>query len=316
MLAATPVTVPVPAILLVCLVLSAAPLAAAPSVVASIAPLHSLVAAVMGGVGTPRLLLRGGESPHTFSLRPSDARMLHDADVLFWIGPALEVPLQRILPGLGHVRSVAMLDAAGIQRLPVRELDEPHTLPGDDHPAHEHDRDGRAVDPHIWLSPANAIAMAEEIARTLTAADPANASHYRENATRLVARLHALDRDLGEQLAGIDGGYAVFHDAYQYLERRYGLHSAGTLTTHPERSPGAAHLRSLQLRLATDKVRCLFSEPQYQTRLLAMLGQGLELRHAVLDPLGADITPGPEAYETLMRAIGDNLSACLRGAAP
>ena len=281
-----------------------------PRVVASIAPLHSLVSAVMLGVESPLLLLHGGQSPHTFSLRPSDARALDGADVLFWIGPALEQPLQRILPNLRVTRSVAMLEAAGVELLPAREL-------GDSDDAH-HDHaapDGGEtafVDPHLWLSPGNAIAMSEEIARVLSQVDPANAERYDVNAAQLVQRLMTLDKDLRDKFSDATAPYAVFHDAYQYLEQRYGLHATGTVTTHAERSPGAAHLHALRASLVSGRVRCLFSEPQFQPRMVAALSEGLPIRHAILDPLGSDIPPGPDAYFLLMRSIADTLSDCLR----
>ena len=293
------------AVLMVSLCLPLPVLAAAPVVVASIAPLHSLVAVVMRGVGNPHLLLRGGESPHTFTLRPSDARLLHAAEILFWIGPSLELPLQRILPGLEGTDAVAMLDVPGVETLAARELQPAHAM----QPAHAH-----AVDPHIWLSPANAIAMGDAVARTLAAADPANTARYLENAALLRQQLTVLDQDLRLELAGLDGGFAVFHDAYQYLEQRYGLRSSGTVTTHPERKPGAGHLTALRKRLATDRVRCLFSEPRYQPRLVEMLSEGLDIRHVVLDPLGADIEPGPDAYQQMVRTLAERLSGCLRGA--
>ena len=249
--------------------------AAGPRVVASIAPLHSLVGGVMQGVASPELLLRGGESPHTFSLRPSDARRLNEADVLFWIGPTLEVPLARILPNLGPGRAVAMLEAPGVELLPLRGLH-----------AAEHQRHGdapegptaQAADPHIWLSPRNAIAMVDQIERVLQSADPQNAAGYRDNAARLRQALDRLDRELRGRLSGLDGRFAVFHDAYQYLEQVYGLESVGTVTTHPERRPGAAHLRELRAAMAEQQVRCLFSEPQFEPRLVTMLSEGLGIR--------------------------------------
>ena len=286
--------------------------AAAPEVVVSIAPLHSLVAAVMAGSTSPRLLLRGSESPHTFSLRPSDARMLNSADVLFWIGPPLERPLARILPNHGVARAVAMLDVPGLVVLPNRPLDPVGHARSSGH-ADDHAAEESGIDPHVWLSPANAVAMTDEIMRVLTQTDPAQARLYRTNAERLKQRLQALDRRLATELGSVVGNYAVFHDAYQYLEHRYALRPVAAVSTHPERRPGAAHLRALRAALADQGVRCLFSEPQFEPRLVAMLGEGLAIRHAVLDPLGADIPPGPEAYFEMMDAITDTLVGCMRG---
>lgn len=300
----------------VLLALSFGQVLATPRVVASIAPVHSLVSAVMVGTGAPQLLLQGGESPHTFSLRPSEARALNEADVLFWIGPQLEMPLARIMPNLAMARSVSLIDTPGLQLLPVPGLDV--SLMVAESSAHDdtHVGEEAAVDPHIWLSPANAAVMTDEIARVLAELDPLGAPRYQSNAKQLKEQLVSLDLDLSRQLAGIDGSYVVFHDAYRYLEQRYGLQSAGTVTTHPERSPGAAHLRSLRREMAERQVRCLFSEPQFQPRLVAMLSEGLPVRHAILDPLGTDIPPGPEAYPQLMQALVRAFSGCMQQDTP
>lgn len=294
--------------LLLCLAVSAGARAgSAPLVVVSIAPLHALVSGVMDGVGSPQLLLRGNQSPHAFSLRPSEARLLHRAQLLFWIDPALEMPIARMLPALSTTRAVAMLDLAGIERLPLREL---HA-----HDDHAHS-ERHPPDPHIWLSPGNAMVMSDAIAGVLSETDPDNAPRYRANAAAQRARLQALDVDLRRQLTRPGAAYAVFHDAYQYLEQRYGLAPAATVSTHPERSQSAAHLRQLRRRLDEHGVRCLFSEPQFDARLVERLSDGLAIRHAVLDPLGSEVAPGPHAYEQTLRAIADTLAACVHGDPP
>lgn len=307
MLAAFPV--PRTALLALLLIVAMAGAAsAAPRVVASILPLHSLVAGVMQGVGQAELLLDRQQTPHSFSLRPSDARRLHEADILFWIGPALERPLQRLLQGTVGVQSTAMVDAPGVQLLAMRSAD---------HDGHDHGHSGSDhSDPHIWLSPVNAGAMVTHIATVLVELDPGNAMRYRSNATRMQQQLTALDSELRAMLGGLQQRFAVFHDAYGYLEQLYGLHSTGSVTTHPERRPGAAHLRALRGRLVSDKVSCLFSEPQFDPRMVDRLSDGLNIRHAVLDPLGSRLDPGPQAYFELMRQIATTLHNCLQDTTP
>lgn len=282
-----------------------------PRVVASIAPLHSLVAAIMDGRGEPHLLLRGAESPHSFSLRPSDARALNQAHLVFWIGPELEQPLERILPTLAARRSITMLTLPGIERLPQTGVHD-HSEPVEATKSHE--SSAHPVDPHVWLSPGNAIVMADAIADALIAADPQGSAHYQHNVAALKQRLSALDQRLRAQLRGLDGHYAVFHNAYQYFEHRYGLHPVGGITTHAERRPGASHLNWLRKQLRDNEVRCLFSEPQFDRRLVDTLSEGLPIKHAVLDPLGANIKPGPDAYFDTMQQLADSLSGCLAGA--
>lgn len=286
--------------------------AAAPRVVVSIAPLHSLVAGVVVDDGPPHLLLRGRQSPHSFSLRPSDARQLHAADALFWIGPELETPIQRIVPSLRRTRSVALLHTTGLQTLPLRDLHQPHAVePGNDR--HDSAHDEQSIDPHLWLSPDNAIAITHEIARVLAEIDPGNAARYHDNAKRQATELRALGNELRAKSATIEGGFAVFHDAFQYLERFLGLTAEVAVSTHPERSPGAAQLHRLRETLANEDVGCLFSEPQFDSRLTDRLRESLPVRHAVLDPLGSTIAPGPDAYAQMMRELVDALVKCMTG---
>ena len=280
-----------------------------PRVVVSIAPLHSLVAAVMEDEGQPALLLRGGESPHSFSLRPSAARLLSNADILFWIGRELERPLARLLPSLGPHRNVAMLQIADLSVLGNRQLAPSPQANGDPHGHASHDAD---VDPHVWLSPLNAVVMVDEIVRQLSELDPQRSARYQANGIRLNRSLLALDTELADRLAGVRGNYAVFHDAYQYLEHRYGLRAVAAVTTHAERRPGAARLSELRKILVDRDVRCLFSEPEFSPRLVGLLREDLPLRHAVLDPLGATIPAGPAAYFETMRTLVRTLTDCMQ----
>lgn len=266
----------------------------APRVVVSIAPLHSLIAGVMAGVGGPTLLVRGGASPHGGALRPSDARALQAADVVFWIGPGLERFLDKPLATLaGRARVIALAEAPGLREVASHA--------------------GGAPDPHVWLDPANARALVALAAAVLAEADPGNADAYRANATRLRARLDALDRDLAARLAPVrDVPYLVFHDAYRHFEARYGLTSLGAVTRNPEIAPGARRLSQLRRLISESGVVCLFTEPQFPPALARAVTGGTNVRIAALDPLGAALAPGPEAYFALMGSLADDLIACLR----
>ncbi len=263
-------------------------------VVVSIAPLHSLISGVMAGVGGPTLLVRGGASPHGGALRPSDARALQAADVVFWAGPTLERFLNKPLATLaGRARVIALAEAPGLGEVGRHAAGAP--------------------DPHVWLDPAHARVLVAVAAAVLAEADPGNAEAYRANATRLRARLDALDRDLAARLAPVrDVPYLVFHDAYRHFEARYGLTSVGAVTRNPEIPPGARRLSHIRRLIAESGVACLFTEPRSPPALAQAVTGDAPVRIAVLDPLGAALAPGPEAYFALMRALADDLAACLR----
>lgn len=301
--------------------------AEARSVVVSIKPLHALVAGVMAGAGAPKLLLEGGQSPHTYTLKPSDAHALAQADAVFWIGPALEGFLAKPIAALprSSVR-VALSEAAGVRLLPIRESGawEPHPhgdTHGDAHHAagegnhgHEHDHDGadQYRDPHLWLDPGNAQAMVDAIEAALAQARPADAATFHRNATDLKARLARLDSALASQLAGLKGRpYIVYHDAYQYLEARYGLSPAGAITLDPDRPVSAKRIAEIRAKITATGTACVFAEPQFPPAILATVVEGTGARTGLLDPLGTDLSPGPDAYFTLLDGLARSLVACL-----
>ena len=301
---------------------------AAPAVVASIGPVHALVAGVMEGVGTPRLLIRGAGSPHAYALKPSEARAVAEADRLFWIGPPIESFLPRVIENLAPGTAVALAERADLTLLPPRAAGPWQTPAHDDHHEHEQERHGEeheqddhghhdhahddAYDGHVWLDPANAARMVATIADELRAFDPANGPLYQANATALEARLEALDRALRAALEPVRAvPYVVFHDAYHYFEARYGTHAVGAIAVSPERPPSARRLSEIRARIVESDIRCVFAEPQYPARVVDAVVEGTGARSAVLDPLGADIAPGADSYFTLMHTLADSLVRCL-----
>lgn len=310
-----------------------AAVAEVPKVVTSILPLQSLAANVMRGVGEPALLVRGAATPHSFALRPSDAAALQQAELVIWVGEGLESFLEAPLATLsGEAKILELSEAAGVTLLPPREealWAQDHSASGHGHDEdhdheeehghgegrdHSHDHDHGAYDAHIWLDPLNAVVMVEAIAAALVELDPANAAAYSANAEDTVARLRGLDEELQARLAPVaDRPYLVFHDGYQYFEARYGLSPLGAVSLAPERTAGARHLSEIRERLQAEGVACVFSEPQFEPKLLEVVTEGTAARGATLDPLGATLTPGPEAYFRLMQDMAASLTVCLGG---
>jgi len=303
----------------------------APVVVTSIKPIHSLVSAIMQGVGEPELIVDGAASPHTYSLKPSNARALQDAKVIFWVGPGLEAFLEKPLQALGRDASIAALDEApGLVKLPFREGgafeahddgDEHDTASGHEHhdaeathAADDH-HDHGAFDTHLWLDPMNAKAMAAMITTTLVAADPANALTYQGNAKALDDKLDALDTEIKGIVAPVkDKPFIVFHDAYQYFEHRYGIRVAGSITVSPETIPGAERVSEIHSKVGQLGATCVFAEPQFEPRLIDVVIEGTHAKSGVLDPEAATLKAGPDLYFTLMRGIANSMKGCLSGA--
>jgi zinc transport system substrate-binding protein len=290
----------------------------ASTVVVSIKPLHSLVAGVMQGVAEPMLLVKGGGSPHGYSLRPSEARALAAADLVVWGGPQLEAFLVKPLVTLAHqAHQLELLEAIEGPLLALRGGGswEGHAH-GHEEEKHGHDTEGHeradSVNTHFWLSPLLARQVVSHTAQTLSELDPENQSRYAQNAARLLERLEELHLKLQQKLAPVKNvPYVVFHDAYQYFEDSYGLNVVGSITLDADRSPGAKRIIEIREKIVSLGARAVFSEPQFEARLVDTVIAGTDARTGVLDPLGSELPAGPESYFQLLNNLAESLRAGL-----
>ena len=285
------------------------------NVVSSVKPLHSLVSGVMEGVARPDLIVKGSASPHTYSLRPSQARQLEDADLVFWMGHELESFLEQPLEAIatkGHI--VELIDSSKLKKIKMREGGMFDAHAHDDHDEHEgHDDHGHGeFDVHVWLDPENAKVLVDEIKLALIELDPVNTSKYEANSNKMNMKLDQLIDEVSKKLESEQGkGYVVFHDAYQYFEQRFGMSAVGSITVSPEVVPGANRIRELKNKINELNAHCVFSEPQFEPKLVSTVVEGTQANTGVLDPLGASINDGPELYFTLIRNMADSLHECL-----
>ncbi|GAW35159.1 high-affinity zinc uptake system protein ZnuA precursor [Roseovarius sp. A-2] len=311
-----------------------------PRVAADIAPVHSLVARVMQGVGTPSLIVAPGASPHEYSLRPSEAAALQEADLVFWIGPDLTPWLEDATETLaGHATVTKLLEVEGTLELPFRggALFETHAHGEEDHEGHDdhdhgeheghddhghddhgHDDHGHeghdhgAHDPHAWLSPDNGAVWLNTIAARLSAADPDNAGNYFANAAAGRDELAALSTEINGILDPVRGrNFIVFHDAYQYFEQAFDIPASGAVSMSDASDPSPSRIAEVQARVREQGVTCVLSEPQFNPGIVAAVMDGSEARTGVLDPLGSNLQPGPDLYGKVLRNLATALAGCL-----
>lgn len=306
-------------------------------VVVSIKPLHSLVSAVMQGVGEPKLIVQGAGSEHSYSLKPSDAKAIEGAKVIFWAGPSMETFLDKPIDTLGEgAKVVALSDAEGLTQLKFREGgpfeahdhgheghdhgSEAHSHEGHDHKhdhadeaaekAHEHHHG--ETDLHFWLDPQNGKVLVGDIAKVLSESDPEHAAQYEKNAADYADKLDALNKDIETELQPVkDKPFIVFHDAYQYFENRFGVKAAGSVTVSPEKAPGAARIKDIHEKIKSLDAVCVFSEPQFEPKLVNTVIDGTNAKTGILDPLGSELKNGPDLYPQLIRNLADSLKNCL-----
>ena len=290
-------------------------------VVTTIKPLHSLISSVMEGVGEPSLIIEGTSNPHTFVFKPSHAQMLEEADIVFWIGEDLEAFMEKPLDSLaGNATKISFMELSSIEKLKFREeniFDDHDDHGHDDHDGHEDEHEGHddhghhhgEFDAHIWLDPSNAIEMVLEISHELSEIDPDNAAKYEQNANKAIASLNNLINEISSNIPK-DASYIVFHDAYQYFENRFGVSSAGALTLNPDVLPGAKQIDAIQDLIQDENIKCIFSEPQYNPKIIETLAADMKISTGIMDPLGAFIDQGPEMYQKLILDIANSLKDC------
>lgn len=291
------------------------------SVVASIKPIHSLVAAVMGDIGTLELLLKAPSSAHHFTLKPSQARILQAADIVFWVGPAMEQPLTKALAALApQAQTTPLIDASGLMLLEFDNAAPAYQKPGlehhDDHDKHEKhgDHDGHMINPHIWLDPQNARVMLRLISSRLGEADPENAEIYAANAVRMATRLAGLQAEIARQLAPYSAArFLVLHDAHSYFERRFGLRNHGAITGEPDVMPSASRIKALRSELGTHQIDCIFAEPLLGQKAVDLIAEGSKVRIGRLDPVASNLPAGVELYPDLLQSYATAMQACFSG---
>ncbi len=325
-------------------------------VVASIKPIHSLASYLMDGIGKPDLIVDGYASPHGFALKPSHAKMLQEADIVFWVGEDLENFLEKPLGSIAKkAEKIELLEIKGLTKLKFRERNifeehddhghDDHAKKEDDHDDHDHDKEGHKeddhdkeghdehghdedghkkddhddhgheghahgeYDPHIWLDPMNAKVILSEMAEHLIENDPKNEAKYKANLKKAHKDLDKLTKKVKSEL-NKDFKSIVFHDAYQYFEKRFGINILGAFTVNTDVMPGAEQLAEIREVIEHDKVSCIFSEPQFNPDIIKAVAKDTNVATGVIDPLGATLDPGKDLYFNLIGNMSKSFEGC------
>jgi len=300
-------------------------------VVTSIKPIHSLASYLMDGIGKPGLIVDGYASPHSFSMKPSHAKMLQNADIVFWVGEGMENFLKKPLSSIAKkAEKIELMEVKGLNILKFRERNifeehnhddhDDHAKKEDAHDDHDHDdhakkeddHEGHAhgeYDSHIWLDPMNAKVILNEMAEHLIENDAENASKYKNNLKKALKEIDTLTiqvmTELNKSVSSI-----VFHDAYQYFEQRFNVNILGAFTVNPDVMPGAEQLAEIREIIEHDKVACVFSEPQFNPNIISAVAKDMKIKTGVLDPLGATLDPGKNLYFNLIKNMSLSFKDC------
>ncbi|MDJ0038884.1 zinc ABC transporter substrate-binding protein ZnuA [Pantoea allii] len=288
------------------------------TIVASIKPVGFIASAIADGVTPVDVLLPDGASEHDYALRPSDVKRLQNAELVVWVGPEMEAFMTKSAAALPEKKNLEIAQISGVKPMLLRggEDDDHH-----DHDDTEHDHDAEhhhhhgEFNMHLWMSPEIAKKTAVAIHGKLLELMPQDKAKLDANLQHFEAELANTDKRIISQLAPVkDKGYFVFHDAYTYFEKHYGLSPTGHFTVNPEIQPGAQRLHQIRTQLVEKKAVCVFAEPQFRPAVIDAVARGTQVRKGTLDPLGTDISLGKDSYVKFLSQLSSQYETCLKGA--
>ena len=258
-------------------------------------------------------VIPAGADAHSFSATTTDIRNISAADIVIVNGYNLEEG------ALGTIFEHLPRDATLV--VAAEGID---PLEGGHHEEDEEDEEDVAgggiaaaegVDPHMWLSVPNAMVYVRNIANGLVAADPDNASAYREREEAYLAELQALDEEVRATIAGIPPErrvLIVYHDAFQYFAAEYGLElAAAVLPASPSQQASAAAVAEIIEIVSGRNVGAVYREPQFAAAALEAIAGEAGVR--VLTLYSGAFTDEVSTYIEAMRANADALAEGLGG---
>lgn len=288
------------------------------NVVASLKPVGFIAAAIADGVTPVDVLLPDGASEHDYSLRPSDAKRLKNEDLVVWVGPEMEAFMAKSAAELPAQKNLAMVNIDGVKPLLISggEDEDEHTAEkSEEQDADAHHHHHGEFNMHLWLSPEIARKTAVAIHGKLLELMPQDKAKLDANLQQFEVALADTDKRVSAQLAPVrNKGYFVFHDAYTYFEKQYGLSPTGHFTVNPEIQPGAQRLHQIRTQLVEQKAVCVFAEPQFRPAVIDAVARGTQVRKGTLDPLGTDISLAKDSYVKFLSQLSSQYESCLNGA--
>jgi zinc transport system substrate-binding protein len=309
-------------------------------VVSTIQPINSLVNAVIGNTGKTILLIPTEASPHDYKLKPSDTKILQNANIIFFVSEHLEASVTKIFENLPkNIKTINLMEDTGIQHLAIRDNEawerhdhhhghsdhdghddhDKHSKKHDDHNHNkhakkhdDHDDHEKEDDVHIWLSPDNAVKIIKKINKELSLFFPENAKTYSQNANQMIKRINQIKDELKNELSAIkDKPYVVFHDAYQYFETSFDLNAVGSVALEGDIASSPKQISFIKDKIVKLKASCVFQEPQFDSKLVKIVVEGTNAKIGTLDPLGVNIKSGENFYLQLLKNMAKSLKDCL-----
>ncbi|MAD57372.1 MAG: hypothetical protein CMK44_02195 [Porticoccus sp.] len=279
----------------------------------SIRPVAMLVKSVVGDEIPVQILLPGSVSPHDYQLRFSDIKLIKESDVFFWVGPTLESGISKAVNNHGSLNAIKLMGVSGLHW--------PSSFSKHHHHHHHHEEHkGELIisedvhdyrDPHIWLSPRNAIKIVTVINNSLGKIYPENKITFDKNTNNFKSSMKSLDKLIGDRLKEVEKkGFLVAHDGYRHFVDHYGLNQLGVIDLTDDISSSAKHKGKLN-RLS-DKTSCIFTDPQHSSKSANQLAEKFDISSRKLDLMGHDIPLKKNSYIEFLGKFSETVVECLK----
>ena len=277
-----------------------------PMVVASIKPIHSIVQSLMEGIASPELLLKSNNSAHTFHLKPSQIKIIENADLVVSIGDEFEIGLQKAFKNLDESKRLEISRMSALKTHKYRA----DKLYGKDQDTNQ---DNLRNDMHLWLDIDNMKKISQHINFLLTDIDPDNENKYNENLSSLTSKLDALQIEIENQILPFSSEiYATYSDTIQYFEKKYNLGRPIIVTPYHGARLSINRTLASKNTINDLNVSCLFYGTEVRKSQISVLSEGLDLKTYKIDILGQEFDQGPDQYFNLMKKISNQVASCLK----
>lgn len=262
---------------------------------ASVEPLSKLIRSLYGPEVEVVTLMQANQNPHQLALSPRQAMLVKQADLMVWLGAAVEAPLAPLVARRDRP-AVALLDLPDV----VRRVGGGH-----DHEGHgdDHAQDNAYLDPHLWLSVANMILLSDAIAAAMpTGLADLQPAQWQEQARQRQQNL----RDRVASFAAVP--WLTYHHPWGYLTDPLGLAEPVVVSQQLDAGPGSRRFVALAAEIRERGVQCMVREPEARTAMLQRLCAGCRVE--ALDPLGRD--QPALSYLDWLDHLGSGFERCLQ----
>ena len=262
------------------------------NIVTTIKPLGMIAKAIVQEHGQVSSIIDPLQSPHHFTVLPSDRIALARADIAIWIGPQLETQLSDFFERRDFkTKTITIIDTPDLQL---------HTVGGDQ------------LDAHLWLDTSNAIQIASAIAERAAEIDSANALSYHENLASFTSDIENSNEQIAESFRlQTRSSYAVYHNAYQYFEKQFALQHDMIILQDPEVQPSIREIVDLRKQVEEQQPSCLLEELNSDTDLVNTVLNGHELKSVTVDLLGNNVIINKNSYSEFIANLAEDFYRCL-----